>query len=511
MNRTLHTNDVVARIKTEVAKINSDGTLPPGVKLVPFYDRTILVSVTTHTVLHNLIFGCLLVFLVQWVFLGNLRSAIIVGINIPFALFFSIIILVLARRGRESSVDRRHRLRHRHQFGGHPGREYLQELSGTARGETSAAGATCGAKMGRRSDAADGIRSSPRTWTDRLRLILVSALQVDKAVFFSTAITVAAFVPLFTMQGVEGQIFSPMARTYGYALIGALLATFTISPVLASYLLPDHVEEAETIVVRVLRADLYAGPALVIVAPQDHGRDRRRISAVLWPAGVTARHRIPAGARRRQSVDPRGDAADYIAGSRHADRRQNSQDTASPSGSDYRGVATWPAGQRQRRRRVQQRRVLRAAQAVRGMGARNDQGKADQRTAVAVFQRVRGYRFQFLAIHPGQCRGRALRRQRRQFGENHRPRLGEAGAALRPGDEGDGEGPGRDRPRRLSGAWTTQSERQGGSRQSGPLRAQCRRHQYCRSGGARWDHGDDAARGGSPIQRHGAARAPISR
>ncbi len=55
------------------------------------------------------------------------------------------------------------------------------------------------------------------------------------------------------MQGVEGQIFSPMARTYGYALIGALLATFTISPVLASYLLPDHVEEGETIVVRVLR------------------------------------------------------------------------------------------------------------------------------------------------------------------------------------------------------------------------------------------------------------------
>src|SRR5208282_2946227 len=59
--------------------------------------------------------------------------------------------------------------------------------------------------------------------------------------------------PLFTMQGVEGQIFSPMARTYGYALIGALLATFTVTPVLASYLLPDHVAEAETIVVRLLR------------------------------------------------------------------------------------------------------------------------------------------------------------------------------------------------------------------------------------------------------------------
>jgi cobalt-zinc-cadmium resistance protein CzcA len=93
-----------------------------------------------------------------------------------------------------------------------------------------------------------------------LRLILISALQVDKAVLFSALITVAGFVPLFTMQGVEGQIFGPMARTYGYALAGALIATFTITPVLASMLLPEHVEETETIVVRVLHR-LY-NPAL---------------------------------------------------------------------------------------------------------------------------------------------------------------------------------------------------------------------------------------------------------
>jgi hypothetical protein len=60
MNRTLHTNDVIPRIKKEVERINNDGSLPPGVKIVPFYDRTTLVDVTTHTVLHNLIFGCLL-------------------------------------------------------------------------------------------------------------------------------------------------------------------------------------------------------------------------------------------------------------------------------------------------------------------------------------------------------------------------------------------------------------------------------------------------------------------
>jgi heavy metal efflux system protein len=89
MNRTLHTNEVVPRIRAEIEKINKDGTLPAGVKLVPFYDRTTLVSVTTYTVLHNLLFGCLLVFVIQWLFLGNLRSALIVGANIPFALFLA--------------------------------------------------------------------------------------------------------------------------------------------------------------------------------------------------------------------------------------------------------------------------------------------------------------------------------------------------------------------------------------------------------------------------------------
>src|SRR5258708_926329 len=96
--------------------------------------------------------------------------------------------------------------------------------------------------------------TSNRQWTERLRIIFISALQVDKAVFFTAAITVTAFVPLFTMQGVEGQIFGPMARTYGYALAGALLATFTVTPVLAALVLPRHIDEVETVIVRGLRA-----------------------------------------------------------------------------------------------------------------------------------------------------------------------------------------------------------------------------------------------------------------
>ncbi len=250
MNRTLHTNDVVPRIKAEIEKINTDGTLPPGVKLVPFYDRTTLVSTTTFTVLHNLLFGCLLVFLIQWLFLGNLRSAIIVGVNIPFALFFSIIIMVL--RGEDanllsigavdfgiivnSAVILVENVFRNFQAPPEDQRRVLQQLTEGRYGSDPTHPAEGGS-----------------AWTDRLRMIFVSALQVDKAVLFSTAVTVAAFVPLFTMQGVEGQIFNPMARTYGYALLGALIATFTVTPVLASLLLPEHVDEADTIIVRGLR------------------------------------------------------------------------------------------------------------------------------------------------------------------------------------------------------------------------------------------------------------------
>ena len=250
MNRTFHTNDVVPRIKAEIDKMNSDGSLPPGVKLVSYYDRSTLVSVTTRTVLHNLIFGCLLVFLIQWIFLGDLRSAITVGANIPFALFFSITILVLVGADAnllsvgavdfgiivDSAVILVENIFRNFQARPEERQQLLQQL----------AEGRFGADPTRPADGAS-------TWTDRLRTILASALQVDRAIFFSTAVTVAAFIPLFTMHGVEGQIFNPMARTYGYALMGALIATFTVTPVLASYLLPEHVQEVETITVRALR------------------------------------------------------------------------------------------------------------------------------------------------------------------------------------------------------------------------------------------------------------------
>jgi heavy metal efflux system protein len=252
MGRTYQTDKVLPAIEAEIDKMNHDGSLPPGVQIKPFYDRSKLTAVTTHTVLHNLIFGCLLIFLIQWIFLGNLRSALIVGINIPFALVFAIIILVI--RGESANllslgaVD----------FGIIVDSAVILVENIFRNFQRSPE-----ERQGLLKRLADGFWGPDPTttpqqtgpvqgWTDRLRLILVSALQIDKAVFFSTLIIVAAFVPLFTMQGVEGAIFGPMARTYAYALAGALLATFTITPVLASLLLPKQVTEAETIVVRLL-------------------------------------------------------------------------------------------------------------------------------------------------------------------------------------------------------------------------------------------------------------------
>jgi len=253
MGRTQHTNDIIPKVQAEVQRLNRDGSLPPGVKIVSYYDRSSLVGVTTHTVLHNLIFGCLLVFLIQWVFLGDLRSAIIVSVNIPFALFFAIIILVLQGEDAnllslgavdfgiivDSAVIMMENIYRNFQSSSEHRQTLLQHLSEGYWGAdpTSVHGHTTAAPK----------------WTERLRMIFVSALQVDKAVFFTAAITVTAFVPLFTMQGVEGQIFGPMARTYGYALAGALLATFTVTPVLAALLLPKHIEETETVIVQALR------------------------------------------------------------------------------------------------------------------------------------------------------------------------------------------------------------------------------------------------------------------
>ncbi len=231
MQKLERTMEVVKRVRIAVERINTDGSLPPGVKIVTFYDRGDLVAITVQTVLHNLLFGVALIFLIQWVFLGDLRCALIVAATIPVALFLAVMITVM--RGESAN---------------------LLSVGAIDLG-IIVDGTVIMVENIFRQIAHHSARLAPgrARLSDKLGWILTGAVEVDKAIFFSVIITIAAFLPLFTMQGVEGQIFGPMARTYAYALIGAVIATFTVTPVLASILLPAHVREVETFVVRHVR------------------------------------------------------------------------------------------------------------------------------------------------------------------------------------------------------------------------------------------------------------------
>ncbi|HEX9462346.1 MAG TPA: CusA/CzcA family heavy metal efflux RND transporter [Alphaproteobacteria bacterium] len=235
MRRGQQSLPTINRVKAEVEKINSTGILPPGVQIARIYDRSDLIRLTTNTVVHNLIFGIILVFFVQWAFLGNLRSAVIVAATIPFALLFAIGILVL--RGDSANllsvgaidfgliVDAtvimvENIFRHLSEEHPEQGPAHVSSIPGL---------------------------------TGRFATIFNAATEVNRSIFFSAAIIIAGFVPLFTMSGVEGHIFGPMSKTYAYALAGGLLATFTVSPALSALLLKDNLSEVETVVVRALR------------------------------------------------------------------------------------------------------------------------------------------------------------------------------------------------------------------------------------------------------------------
>src|SRR6478672_11153281 len=233
MQKLERTMDVVTRVRAAVERINADGTLPPGVRIEPFYDRGDLVALTVRTVVHNMLFGIALIFLIQWVFLGDFRCALIVAATIPVALLLADIITVL--RGESAN---------------------LLSVGAIDLGIIVDATVIMIENIYRHlaEHARRTIADPHSRLGDKLHRILVAAVEVDKPIFFSVIITIAAFLPLFTMQGVEGQIFGPMSRTYAYALLGAVIATFTVTPVLSSLLLPEHVNEVETFVVRWIRA-----------------------------------------------------------------------------------------------------------------------------------------------------------------------------------------------------------------------------------------------------------------
>src|SRR5579863_3851588 len=235
MRRGEQSMPTIHAVEQEVRDINSSGILPPGVMIKTVYDRTDLINVTTRTVLENMLVGMVLIFLVQWLFLGDLRSAAIASATIPFALLFAVTILML--RGESANLLSVGAI----DFGLVVDATVImvENIFRHLTGEVSARGE----REKRRAEA--GKAGLP----GKLGTILVAAQEVGKPILFSAAIIVAAFVPLFTMSGVEGHIFGPMARTYAYAIGGGLIATFTISPVLSAFLLPDRVRETETRIV----------------------------------------------------------------------------------------------------------------------------------------------------------------------------------------------------------------------------------------------------------------------
>jgi len=207
----------------KINELNS-GLLPKGVKIVPHLDRSDLVHYTTHTVLRNLTDGVLLVTIILFFFLGNVRSALIVTFTIPFALLFAAILLDLSHVPANllslgaldfgmvvdgSVVMVENILRHA-SFG--RGKKTLREMIGDA------------------------------------------AHEVQRPVFFARIIIIASYLPIFTLQRVEGRLFRPMAWTVAFALLGALLFALLIAPVLCEVFLKENVKEWENPLLKFLGA-----------------------------------------------------------------------------------------------------------------------------------------------------------------------------------------------------------------------------------------------------------------
>ncbi|HXO57101.1 MAG TPA: efflux RND transporter permease subunit, partial [Mycobacterium sp.] len=240
MRRGAQSIPTIRRVEAEVDHINSSGVLPPGVRIERIYDRSDLVHVTTHTVLRNMIAGIVLIFLLQWVFLGNLRSAIIVATTIPFALSFAIGLMVM--RGESANLLSVGAI----DFGLVVDATVIM-VENIFRHLAEAAG-----HRGTGASPLDHMRT-PSGFRGRFAIIATAAAEVSRSIFFAAAIIIAGFVPLFTMSGIEGHIFGPMAKTYGYAIAGGLIATFTIAPALSALLLSERLSDAETRAVAWLR------------------------------------------------------------------------------------------------------------------------------------------------------------------------------------------------------------------------------------------------------------------
>jgi cobalt-zinc-cadmium resistance protein CzcA len=208
-------------IYESIKEIRENHLLPPGMEIVPYYDRGKLVELTTHTVLENLLVGMGLVSVVLFLFLGHTRAAIITAINIPLALLIAFSGLVVTH----TSAN-------------------LISLGAVDFGIVVDSTVIMMENIFRHLGA-----HGKGSIQDRVR---AAAAEVAGPMMFSTVIIGVAFLPLFTMTGVSGVIFSPMAHTYAFAIGGAILMALTLTPVLASKFIPANTEEKENFIMRFL-------------------------------------------------------------------------------------------------------------------------------------------------------------------------------------------------------------------------------------------------------------------
>ena len=211
---------VLEGIHAKVDELNNH-ILPKGVTIVPFLDRSKLLELTTHTVLHNLTEGILLVAIILFLFLGNLRGALIVAVTIPFALLFASICL-----------DLRHIPAN------------LLSLGALDFGMVVEGAVVMVENIVRHLSHA---RDPNRTVMQQIQQ---AAHEVQRPVFYSITIIITAYLPIFTLQSVEGRLFKPMAWTVAFALLGALIFSMLIAPVLASILFRKGASEWENPVMR---------------------------------------------------------------------------------------------------------------------------------------------------------------------------------------------------------------------------------------------------------------------
>ena len=199
---------VIAALREKVEQVNQ--ALPPGVKVVPFYDRTGLVEHTVHTVSENLIVGALLVVAILIIFLRNWRAALIVASVIPLSLLFAFIVMDL--RGVSAN---------------------LISLGAVDFGIIIDSAVVLVEALMVRLAMAETDAHAGLAW--RMQTLKNTAIDMGHPILFSKAIIITAFLPIFTFQRVEGKIFSPMAFTLSFALLGAILLTLTLVPALLSY------------------------------------------------------------------------------------------------------------------------------------------------------------------------------------------------------------------------------------------------------------------------------------